>query len=298
MTLDEAAKKVFIGLGAGSDLNPYQSDGITFDTSSDGFTFILSWLNAGQRAISTWKFRNGMRVRFKELENYVDYSFVPISGTLPSGQASPYKTISLPAATGGVSNAFKDYVLTVGTESFYVLSSTTDSVTIQVGFTTDPSSKAFVLSPRHVDINTTNFPRMLSVSDVQDYTNRASIVYTSRPMEILKLEASTGQPSRFTRFGKKFVFDVAPDADLQVRAYGYFYPEPLATDPTAELALPEAFHDCIVLYALYWGYRHNEENSSMAATWANLDNMMMALRSGFEFEQEGEAKIIPSLEGI
>jgi hypothetical protein len=126
----------------------------------------------------------------------------------------------------------------------------------------------------------------LEVVDVEDVTNGVKIEYNSRHESYIQSEPDIGTPGEYYKLATGLRFNVWPEEGINYTVRYFRTPKPFGTDVNQVCELPEQFHQCVVLQALWWGYRRMQENTSAYSTKRDLNDMLRQLRT--EFDLEGE----------
>lgn len=291
MTLQEMIREVWEMISEPSDLDPYIGGNI--DLASTGAQRIRDAINNAQRVVASWKFPAGPRLRFRELEDKINFTSEVLTGTLDAGSVSPYTTVTFTGTTAA-SGYYDDWVLTVGGSSVRVTSSiltapTTQTLYLAPGFTFDPSSTAFTLARQSYRLTVAGDEgiayanSLLEIGQLFDITESSELDIEDTKLK--PVETVTGTPGTFIKISKGFTFDVAPDAEHSYQLFVTRYPLDL-TALTDECELPEAFHEAVILRAIWWGYRRYQENADAYSVKRDLDDLLARLRTSYDYESE------------
>lgn len=291
MTLSEMIREVWEMAGEPSDLRPTTAGVV--DLATTGAQRIRDALNNAARVVSTWKFPQGPRVRFREMEDFVDFTSSFLTDTLPAGQSSPYSIISLPASFGLTDNQYDDWILTVNGASrrvlYNVVITGTNYAYMSSPFPTDPSGLTCTMSRQTYQMSTTGTLGItyayspIEVTQVYDLADGGELEIGDQKTKIV--EAVIGTPGSYIKVSRGFTFDVAPSEERKYRVYLYRYPVEM-TQLTDECELPEAFHEAVILRALWWAYRRMQENADAYSVKRDLDDLLARLRTSIDFESE------------
>lgn len=255
MTVEELVREVYDLLGEPVDIDPYQSDRTTIDTSSTGWTKILRALNQAVTAIATYKepTRPYRHFRFRNYFNWQDVSYSATSDTLDSAISAGDFTAAFDAS--GTADALNGYALKVGSELRTIIDDDgAGNVTVNKAFSQAHASGAAIsYAPRYLTITITG-NRFFEVLRVYDYENERVLAPAERDESFLRLFNTYGEARKwFYRNGKIWLDTVQFDEQRYFRVEFYTLPETLtATSDTP--ALPENFHWAIVLWAAGWGF--------------------------------------------
>lgn len=287
MTLEEAIVEVYTRTDEQSDLDPYVGGVVSL--AAPGALLIRNALNQAQRVVSTWKFPNGIRIRFranhKEALVYSSYPAVTILGW----DLNKTLTWNVPNATD---NAYRLGVLelTIGGASYeyLILESTATTCLIDAVPPSDPSGVVGnVRFTRFIPNSTVGWtsPHFITPIEFLDIKSRSLLTRGTSKDSFSSSLMNSGTPSQWNVDGPFVVFDAAPQ---EVRYYlmrYYGYPTEVV-NLTDSFELPEAFHEAIVQWACWWAYRRISENTSAYAQMRTLSDLMILLRTETDFNQD------------
>lgn len=308
MTLDQIRDSIYWNSGNATDLDP------DTDTSWGGGP-VLTWVvNEAQRQIATWKDPITQRqVRFRSLLGELYFKAKVISGTLTSTGTTT--TVTLPAAdVGDDDDRYNGWILEIGNQMRLVVDYTgsTYTATLHTSLASAPSSgdayklyKRFSLllpsthawlanpSGEHISLPATSDiyraeGNLYEVLKIEDIDNTRVLEKAERTESLPEYLTTTGDPTKWWRFGNKVYFDVSLDEENYYRMEYYRLPTEMsgATD-TPEI--PEPFHYALVLWGTAWVYRRKQESSDLYSVTKELETFMRNRVGEFDAEMERES---------
>lgn len=309
MTLQEIIVEIFEGLGEPSDLNIWDTDGVTIDPDGKGWPRLTRVVNDAAMALTMWKWPNGHQVRMRSSEAEAMIKTQVTVGAV-SAWSNPTMTLSGPGittsmrgrlivgATSGATglvwyhNLSTTMILTKITGTFVALESVSfyqrdyrfdDSTTLAL---TDPGIPYLAASGRP-----------LEVIQVIDADTGAVLDETTKTEKFSVVDSSIGSPATVARTYGGFVFDVWPTAGLTFLVRYSKGPAVLTiNDATVEPDLPAQFHRGLVLYGIWWGLRRAQESNDAYATRKDLEDFMARTKTEFDIQDDnvsGQIKIYP-----
>lgn len=315
MTILEMVQDVFEALGEPSDLEYRDIATLQPDTASVGWQRFVRVFNNAQTAIATWKFPEGTQLRFRALEDVasfqtsrlqasitpaspgVDDSFILSGSQLKSGTASYVGwLLEIPDASGKSLYRGRITTSTYNGGQYYI----TLSPAPQHGLVA-PYPVVYLYTREYIFQNINGmlppftgpiipydgqYGTPLEILNVEDITNGTSIEYNSRHESYIQSEPDVGVPGEYYKLATGLRFNTWPETGINYAVRYFRTPKPFGTDVDQVCELPVQFHQCVVLHALWWGYRRMQENTSAYSTKRDLDDMLRRLRT--EFHLEGE----------
>lgn len=290
MTLEEAILEVYTRTDEQSDLDPYVGGVVSL--TAPGALLIRNALNQAQRVISTWKFPNGVRMRFRanRRESLV-YSLYP-SVTILGWDSN--KTLTW-AVAGAADSAYRFGVLELeisGTSYEYlILDSTATTCLIGAAPPSDPSGIVGNVRLSRYEPNVSPgwiADDYISPIEFLDISSRTILSRGQSRDSFSTSLLNSGSPSQWTIDGPFVVFNAAPQEQQYFLMRYYGYPAEV-TSLTDSFALPEAFHEAIVQWACWWAYRRISENTSAYAQMRTLSDLMSILRTEADFDQDTDS---------
>lgn len=301
MTLSLLRDQIWALGGEPTDLDP------STDVQYDGNPMLTWVVNEGQRQVASWKHPSTRR-RFK-IRNLYGESFFKVStlsGTLEDNGST--NTIVFPSGDlGAQDDRYNGWLVEVNGETKLLVDYTgsTRSGTVDSDWNTTPAIGdtysvyrrfVFLLPSTHAwvsehvslpnKIDTTlpigTFFAPLKLISVANQTEiRVGKDYEDFEGKLL----STGDPTKYIMKGNRIQFDSAPTSDFWVKMDYMRLPSPLVND-TDESELPESMHWGIVLWGLWWIYRHQQENSSAYSTKKDFTDFMLTSLNEFDVSAE------------
>jgi len=299
MTVNEMIVELYDQLGKQSDLDPYSdAEETTIDIGSGGAVKLLGWLNRGYRRILNWRFKNGRIVRFRCTEREVFFSGVSETGTATAGTAT---TVTLAAAAEATADWFNGWVISItdGTGEGQVRIITDYSAarvaTVAREWDTTPDATSvyeitkneyeFVASDAvDADVNIPLSPteEAIAVLMVSDMQTDSPLVRASRTTKFSSLESTVGNaPSMFQDVMGGLLFDTTIPAGRYYKVR-YFGMPPELSALTDEPALPQQFHEAVLLWAVWWGLRRQQAFGDAYSTKKDLEDTMETALQQFD----------------
>lgn len=265
-------------------------------TNADG-RMALRALNEAQRRIFLYKNpRDGNRI-FRT-ENFVGRVFLqlPTGTTGTADLSSTVTSVGIGAANAAINDHYAGWVITIGSETRLVVSSSGSTVYVARAFGSNPQGETFTVRRPWLETTQHRFEQIYQVrkADTGDEIERAP-----KGSALLAEQVGTTDPSEYTVVGDRIYFNSAGTAGDWYEVVGFKMPADLsAVDDVSEL--PTAVHYALVLWTLGWGnlrqqdlesrqmfrYEFNEllartaSPEDLAAEWNN--------RMSFEVETEME----------
>lgn len=253
-TAQQMAQELWERLGEPSDLDPYQADGSTIDTTSDGWTRMLRALNRGVVSVATWRDpQSGRQFRFRARHAWQYVTFTPASTTTTAAITAGDQTVEFGAS--GTADAYNDYLIKVGSEIRTIVDDDgAGTCTVNKSFDTAHASGATIYyAPRYVtiDVTTTKFVEVLAVYNMEE---ECDVIRGERSDVFTRTMATEGDPRRWYRVGDTIYFDVVQFDDTQRFRIEYLMLPADMTAVTDTSGLPQAFDEAVVMWAVGWGF--------------------------------------------
>ena len=302
MTLETIANEIWKNLGEIPDLDP------ATDTSNNGEPMLYHVANLAQRRIASYKNLRGRIFRLNNLVGEMYFKSTIIEGTLDvNGSTS---TVVFPSGdVGAGDDRYNGWIVKVN-NTFRVImdyDASTRTATVHEDFSTAPASgdtyglyKKFSLllesdhawAGEHITLPAVtdrwrsegNLLEVLKISDLEDERN---LKKATRGKDFVGIQTSTGDPTRWYRFGNKLYFDYAPEKEKWFKLEYYRLPTEM-TLSTDEPEIPEQFHYGIILWGTEWGYRREGESNEKYSTKRDFIEFMEQTISGMDVEDERE----------
>lgn len=290
MTLEEAIFEVYTRTDEQSDLDPYV--GGVIELASSGAALIQRALNQAQRVISTWKFPNGTRIRFRVNQREALVHTLYPSVTILAWDLNKTLTWNVPEAAN---NHYKFGVLelTIGGSKyeFLILNSTATTCLVDKVPVSDPSGIVGNIRFSRYEPNVSEgwtMPFLINPIEIFDVESRTLIPRGTAKDTFSTLIMNAGTPTQWNPDGSYIIFNSAPQEVryLNIRYFGY---PPELTQLTDTFYLPEAFHEAIVQWACWWAYRRISENASAYAQLRTLNDLMSTLRTEVDFDHDTDS---------
>lgn len=291
MNVQEAIVDVYETIGEPSDLPIYAAGG-AFSIVAAGSVRILAALNRAQDYVSTYRLRGVKPKYFRCMEGSVTFEPVTMSGTLEA-QASPYKTITLPAAFAtSATGRFDGWIYDDGVEVRrvlrYVNAAGVYSIVLDTALPATPEGRTLTLRQTRFRLGAgvdeiDSGRNVIDVIRIYDLETRSELSRAEDNESVSTFSAAVGTPGSFIKQRQGFVFDIAASDARSYEAHFYAYPEEVAA-AADEFALPEAFHVPITLWAAWWGFRRYMETTQAYSTKRDFQDMMATLADEVDVE--------------
>jgi hypothetical protein len=291
MTVEDAILEVYEGSNEQDDLSPYANG--AFSLATTGAQKILAAFARGAKILSTWKFGNGFRLRFRVLEQEDFVSSYVISGY--TSQASyPTYTMLLQSNHNGSDNAFRGMLFTLDGIDYTIIASTAEEVTLAMSIDVAPTSAAYTIAKRDYaygvapDWALTHRP--VEFIDIYDVTNQAAVESTTEFERFSENSQSSGTPAQFTRSGSSLRFDVFPTAVAAYRVRYIRYAQ-IGTEAESEICdLPQAFHEPLCEWVRHWALNRDGDFTAASVSWQAFVSLMQSLRLQADFINDYEGR--------
>lgn len=318
MTTEEMIQNLYEGSYEQDELNPYNGLGVITEVVP-GCRDLIKFINRATRIVSTWKFANGIRIRFKS-NNGIAYVRTPETGksywdmdgtgqtsydhgfVLPSDAiALPDSyVVHLPLSFDKTDNYYRGYVLTtIRTGSYFVVNSHGNVLELDRRINAaEGNSDVFYLCPTQLTVGDGpnyhfDLDGFISVVDIFDREANYELQQTRSHEFPTRPETTTGAPAEYYHYGDRLYFDKCIDNERSVMVRYYRYPQ-MVTRVADRIDLPEAFHDAVFLAAKSELLRRIGEATEAYAAWESLKSLMITLRTELDFEHENDsARIYP-----
>ena len=302
MTLNKIVTEIWNNLGAPSDLDPDS------DISNGGSPMLWHVANLAQQRIASYKTLRGRIFRLNNLTGEMYFKSTIIEGTLDA--VGTTTTIVFPTAdVGSGDDRYNGWIVKKGSEYKLIVDydTSTHTATVHEAFNTVPTSgdtyglyKKFnlLLDSDHdwVDEHITlpsesdrwrsegNLLEVIKISDLDDERN---LKKATRGKNFVGIHTSTGDPTRWYRFGNKLYFNYAPEEEKWFKLEYYRLPTKMELS-TYEPEIPEQFQYAIILWGTEWGYRREGESNEKYSTKRDFQEFMEQTISGMDVEDERE----------
>lgn len=199
-------------------------------------------------------------LRFRVLEGKFMMTVPVVTGTSTGGTST---TIILAVGSSAVDDYYNDMVIELSDSQIAIITdydAGTLTATVDVAWTTTPTTETYSIYMREVNINTyanvDPHDVMWAIEKLE--TLRGTDIVKKEWMELVGIDitAATGDiPDTYARRGDTLLFSIAIDTALSLRGWYYKFPTVLdVATPTVECILPEYWHEVIVLGAVYRGF--------------------------------------------
>lgn len=300
MDLDTIANEIWKNLGEIPDLNP------ATDVSDGGNPMLHHVANLAQRRIASYKTLRGRILRLNNLVGEMYFKSSIIEGTLDA--AGSTTTVVFPSGdVGAGDDRYNGWIVKVGTSYKIIMDydTATRTATVHEAFSTAPASgdtyglyKKFSIllesdhawAGEHLILPTVtdrwrSEGNLLEVLKIEDLEDGRSLSKATRGEGFVGIQTSTGDPTRWYRFGNKLYFDYAPEEEKWFKLEYYRLPTEMALG-TDSPEIPEQFHYGIILWGTEWGYRREGESNEKYSTKKDFQEFMEQTISGMDVEDE------------
>lgn len=303
MNVQELIEETYHNLGEPTYLSPYVPGTETFDIGSAGAVRILGWLNRAYKRICSWKMANGKILRFRSTEQSLFFHGVSEEDTAAAGTDN---TITFPAVMSALANRYRGWCIEItggtgeGQHRIIVDYSATRVATVHKAWDTNPdATSTFKITKNFYDflpathafvddnISLSGVQDIISVSRIKDVQDGVTIARAGRTSEFNNIEINTGNPTLYKDVSGGILFN-APVQDnryYEVKYYGYPSVLALADDIPQ---IPEAFHEGILLWMIWWGLNSLQEFSGAYSMKRNLEDTMASIIQQYEMSSDAE----------
>ncbi len=275
-----------------------------------GAVRLLAWVKRAYKQLLSWKLPNGVIIQFDSAKATLYFQSNVVSGTAQAGAAA---AITLEADQVLATGALDGWIVNLdgGTGSGQkriVIGSVvgTDVCAVHKDWDTEPDDtttyelyhhryKVLASTDAEVDYNISVDPvgEFFAAQMLHDLNSGNPIPLSTNKLPMSSTRETYGTPGIFFWDQSSIVFDKAPNA---VRSYELEY---VRIPPDMTLAadipeIPEAWHDCIVLWALHRGLRRAQESGDAWAVKNDLKDMIATLVQQSEMvhdKQDGQLEI-------
>lgn len=276
-------------IGRPSDISPLDLDG-NFDLNLEGSQQILRWLNWGQRHICTWKFPNGELVRFSDLYRRTRFStrpytaeataYDPTTGQITLAAALPDWILSSHMAT----EHSRHWVELIAIDAT-TLKAVPEPAAFSVGEFLINRREYYYVSEgepgSEYNIPLSPVTQIDSVQRITDLRYGREVVRGART-DYWPLSSRQQSPSMaYNEIGGGIVFDRIPEDNEWYLLEYYALPDDMAL-ATDYPRIPAQFHEGVMLHAVWFGLRRQQEWSGAYSTKRDLQEFMQGRRKQFE----------------
>lgn len=306
MTKLQIVQNVYEALGEPSDLQ-YLDDDDNVLTASTGWRRMIDAINLAVLEISVWKFPDGRTIRFRYLEDVAHLqTMFETAAVVGAVTGSAILTTSL---TNTVVNAYSGCALRIGTTIYRVRYSQPNGVTptnvdlmldtvvtVADAVAVNISKREylfenqvitpFVTTPTGIAYTASN-GAPLEILNVYDTAQNSELELVKKYDPLITLQAVFQNPAQFYKIAQGLRFEAYPDSSKLYTVRYMRGPRVMDyTTLTEEPELPVQFHEAVVLYCLWWGYRRMQENNSAYSVKQDLVDMLRRVRT--EYDLQGE----------
>lgn len=275
MTLQRIIQEVWESLGEPSDLDFWKTRPNEPDTSSEAWKQLVSVINEGILALSTWKWPNGRQIRMRHLE---DSQWLQVIN--PVGQVKSLGSFGLVEVgqslegelsgkmVKGKSSGSKGIVLTGVKDGF--IGVVNKKGEFQVGEALEVYGKRFGLGSKVLEVVGVN-------------VNGSELDLATEWQWAGSME--TGVPTSFRKMPRGFEVDVWPDSGVEMEVRVARAPKEVL-EPDEEPELPVQFHWGLVLWGKWWGLERGLETNDAYAVRKDLEDFMQTTRTEYDLQDE------------
>lgn len=294
MTLEQAIINVYVSTYEQSDLNPYA--GAVIDLASAGAVELTAAINRATNIVSTWKFPNGYRPRFKSTEGhkivqtYDNVEFLLGDQSLASGD----RVVIVGVPPNNMDDYYAGWTIVIDGETYYGVQSVGSVVTLDRDRPPIIQGLPCTMYQKRLYIGTDiSLPQYIAIRSIYDMKNKQEFERVVDSDDVLFSFGSFGIPSTYAVDNNAIVFDQALSGQLTLGIRYWKYPRPCAA-LTDVIDLPEAFHDAVSLVARADIFQRIGEVQNSYSTWKKAEALMANLRAQFEFESESyDSRLYP-----
>ena len=276
MTLGEALTEVYDTTDQQNDLDP---------TTAAGRTRVLGALTRAAAIVSTWKFPDGYRLRFRSLEARA-FVVTPWLTGIVQAHVPGSRTVELDA--GAAAHDLQGWSLDVPGAGFKSLVVAQAGAVVTIADAPDAATvlvfQDYTLSRAQVSFGTgvdevVASPRPVEILGVYNVATKATLERGYGLERFRDTMADRGDPSVWVKFGHGFVLDLAPDEAKTYMVDYFHYPVMGVADNDELCALPEAFHEAIVQWARYWAFDRGGDVLASHEALSKLEKDLRCLRT-------------------
>lgn len=288
-TLQELIEETWEQVGKPSDIAPLDLDG-NFDINLDGSQQIKRWLNWGLRHICTWKFPTGELVRFSTLYERIRFVARPYTVEVADYDATS-KIITL---TEDLPSWLRGSHLVTKASGRWQELAPLNGAELQVIAPkgTVPTGEIEIYKREWYFVNESaagadyNIPvdpvkKVDSVQRITDLQYGREVVRGARTDYWPLSSKQQGPPMAFTDIGGGIQFDRIPLKDAWYLLEYYGLPQDME-EPEDYPPIPAQFHEAVMLHAVWFGLRRQQEWSGAYSTKRDLQELMQTRRKQFE----------------
>lgn len=295
MTLSEIRDAVWQELGELPNCDP---------STATGKALLDGWINRGYKKIAFWKFGDGNQVRFSATEGEVFFKTVVVTGTVSSSTTS---TVTLDSSAGSNDDQYNGWVLEIGSERRLIVDydGGTRTATVAVAYDTAPTGayslfKRFMKFAKSTDVGASENIILSSVSAVKEVQKlvlldgEVEIVPATRTETFVGGLVSPARPSSYLRRGAQIIFDSPVDEELWIHMEYAKIPDDLVEDDDEPL-LPETFHEAVMMWALWRGYKWTQETDMAYTTKQDLIDFMRTTKAPVDVatdREDGQVELV------
>lgn len=279
MTLSEIRTSVWEELGEPPNCDP---------STASGLARLNGWINRGYKKILFWKFGDGTQVRFPATEGEKYFQTKIITGTIASATTT---TVTLDSAANANDDEYVGWVLEASSHISVVVAYDGSSKTATLGETLSaaPSGtytlyKRFMRFAKSTDAGASENIILSSVTEIKEVQkivcleDEREVVPGGRTETFVGGLKTPGAPSSYIRRGAQIIFDCPALEQLWYHLEYVRIPPDLSAN-SDEPELPETFHEAVMMWALWRGYKWTQETDMAYATKRDLMDFMMTTRS-------------------
>jgi len=285
MTTAEMITEVQANLGNRTD----------FTLGNPGYSRIVTWLNWAQYELcGYYRQRLFPPKRFHVLEGDVNFKLGPYYTDQVSGYDTTLSHMVLDSPVLLTADAYNDAVVAIGTDEVIVVDYVAPSAWAYVypDFSQIwPTGTKYSMRAKKVSlplITGLDVNQALWTIEKLELADEGSTLTHVAWNEITGTSPKTsGVPSKFARRGNTLMFDSAPEEDIWLRMYYRRYPTRLLTSALSiSSELPEIWHECIVMGAVYRGFEKLMEPAKATDAKSEFVDMAVNRRDEYEIEQQ------------
>jgi hypothetical protein len=287
-------------LGKRTDLRPVGDDSTIVDLSLGGAIKLGGWVNRGYKTICSWKTRRGRIIRFRNMEKTYMFPGVIKTGTAVGGTVN---TIMFPAAFDTTVNRYQKWIIEItagtgiGQSRLIVGYSALRVATVHKSWDTIPDATSVfkvtknfmmyldaghVLADENIPLGPTEVVTAMGVVDLE---SASELVRGSRTIPFLSVLQDIAPPSVFKDEQNGIYFNSA-FYDQRYYELRYFGPPPSLVELTDVPVIPDRFHDCIVMWAVWWGLLMFHEPTMAYSMRRNVEDMMEQIVEQWDMTNE------------
>ena len=301
MTVQEMIEDIYALSGDNTEFEIYDAAG-DFDFTSVGAQKILGLLNRAYDRICSWKMNDGTRIRFRTLRHEVFLRTASVTADVVSTDGRDVTVSGLVATVG----KYVGWVVEYGQQRRLITGWNGSVLSLAEAFDPQPTASTeltlyknffpFVITSDHDgEAMPVAAGDVVAIQRVEDLTTKRLIARSSRVDSNISSLLMRSHPNLYEHRGSALYFNTSPPADMvYLVTYHGRREELIAVDQ--EPAIPSAWHECLVLWAVWWILKRMFQWDGAYATRRDLESVIQNLQQESENAWDLEGAAIESQE--